>query len=89
MTTDYLAAPENIAHSLAPNELIRLLIGSTVEEVERGLVVQTLARCDGNRTQAARVARPIGTHAAQQDQSLHRRRDRGARASLLMLLVNR
>ena len=46
MRTDYLAAP---------NELIRLLIGSTVEEVERALVVQTLARCDGNRTQAARV----------------------------------
>ena len=55
MTTDYLAAPENTARSLAPNELIRLLIGSTVEEVERALVVQTLASCDGNRTQAARV----------------------------------
>ena len=26
-----------------------------VEEVERALVVQTLARCDGNRTHAARV----------------------------------
>jgi hypothetical protein len=47
MTTGYLAAPENTARSLAPNELIRLLIGSTVEEVERALVVQTLARCDG------------------------------------------
>ena len=55
MTTVYLAAPENTAQSLAPNELIRLLIGSTVEDVERALVVQTLARCDGNRTQAARV----------------------------------
>jgi DNA-binding NtrC family response regulator len=55
MTTDYLAAPENTAQSLAPNELIRLLIGSTVEEVERALVVHTLARCDGNRTQAARL----------------------------------
>ena len=55
MTPDYLAAPENTAQSLAPNELIRLLIGSTVEEVERALVVQTLARWHGNRTQAARV----------------------------------
>jgi DNA-binding NtrC family response regulator len=55
MTTDYLDAPENTAQSLAPNELIRLLIGSTVEQVERALVVQTLARCDGNRTRAARV----------------------------------
>jgi DNA-binding NtrC family response regulator len=52
MTTDYLAAPENTAQL---NELIRLLIGLTVEEIERALVVQTLARCDGNRTQAARV----------------------------------
>jgi DNA-binding NtrC family response regulator len=55
MTTDYLAAPENTAQSLAPNELIRPLIGSTVEEVERALVLQTLARCDGNRTRASRV----------------------------------
>ena len=55
MMTDYLTAPENTAQSLASNEIIRLLIGSTVEEVERSLVVQTLARCGGNRTQAARV----------------------------------
>jgi DNA-binding NtrC family response regulator len=55
MTTDYLAAAENTAQSLAPNEVITLLIGSTVEEVERTLVVQTLARCNGNRTYAARV----------------------------------
>ena len=41
--------------SLAPSEVIPFLIGSTVEEVERALVVQTLARCDGNRTHAARV----------------------------------
>ena len=32
-----------------------LLIGSTVGEVERELVLQTLARCEGNRTRAARV----------------------------------
>ena len=41
--------------SLAPNEIVPLLIGSTVGEVERELVLQTLARCDGNRTRAARV----------------------------------
>ena len=41
--------------SLAPNEIVPLLIGSTVDEVERELVLQTLARCDGNRTRAARV----------------------------------
>jgi DNA-binding NtrC family response regulator len=55
MTTNYPDAPDNIAQSLAPNEVIPFLIGSTVEEVERALVVQTLARCDGNRTHAARV----------------------------------
>ena len=32
-----------------------LLIGSTVGEIERELVLQTLARCEGNRTHAARV----------------------------------
>jgi Bacterial regulatory protein, Fis family len=54
-TTDYLAGPDNTAQSLAPNEIIRLLIGLTVGEVERALVVQTLASCGGNRTHAARV----------------------------------
>jgi DNA-binding NtrC family response regulator len=39
----------------APNEVVPLLIGSTVGEIERELVLQTLARCDGNRTRAARV----------------------------------
>ena len=41
--------------SLAPNEVVPLLIGSTVGAIERELVLQTLARCDGNRTRAARV----------------------------------
>src|ERR1700734_637937 len=48
-------APEIPASSLTPNEIVPLLIGSTVGEVERELVLQTLARCDGNRTRAARV----------------------------------
>jgi DNA-binding NtrC family response regulator len=41
--------------ALAPNEIVPMLIGSTVGEIERELVLQTLARCDGNRTRAARV----------------------------------
>jgi DNA-binding NtrC family response regulator len=49
------AAPEIPAPSLTPNEVVPLLIGSTVGEIERELVLQTLARCDGNRTRAARV----------------------------------
>ena len=50
-----LHEPEIPASSLTPNEIVPLLIGSTVGEVERELVLQTLARCDGNRTRAARV----------------------------------
>ena len=48
-------SPEALLPSLAPNEIVPLLIGATVDEVERELVLQTLARCDGNRTRASRV----------------------------------
>jgi DNA-binding NtrC family response regulator len=49
-------APDTPASpSLAPNEVVPFLIGSTVSEIERELVLQTLARCGGNRTRAARV----------------------------------
>lgn len=48
-------APVIPASSLAPNQIVPLLIGSTVGEIERELVLQTLARYDGNRTHAARV----------------------------------
>jgi len=47
--------PELPASALTPNEIVPLLIGATVGEVERELVLQTLARCDGNRTRASRV----------------------------------
>ncbi len=49
------AATGDAAQSLAPSQIVPLLIGATVDEVERELVLQTLARCDGNRTRAARV----------------------------------
>jgi DNA-binding NtrC family response regulator len=55
MTTVHVAAALPGAQFLAPNEIVLLLIGATVDEVERELVLQTLARCDGNRTRAARV----------------------------------
>jgi DNA-binding NtrC family response regulator len=56
MTHEFaVLAPEAPASSLAPNEVVLLLIGATVGEIERELVLQTLARCDGNRTRAARV----------------------------------
>jgi DNA-binding NtrC family response regulator len=38
-----------------PERVVPLLIGATVGEIERELVLQTLARCHGNRTHAARV----------------------------------
>jgi DNA-binding NtrC family response regulator len=47
------AAPE--ASSAATNEIVPLLIGATVGEIERELVLQTLAYCGGNRTRTARV----------------------------------
>jgi DNA-binding NtrC family response regulator len=43
------------ASALTPDQIVPLLIGSTVGEIERELVLQTLARCEGNRTRAARV----------------------------------
>ena len=56
MSHEYaVPAPEIPAPSLAPNQIVPLLIGSTVGEIERELVLQTLARCNGNRTRAARV----------------------------------
>jgi DNA-binding NtrC family response regulator len=54
MTTDSVA-PEKAARSFAPDEVVSLLIGSTVDDIERELVVQTLSRCEGNRTRAARM----------------------------------
>jgi DNA-binding NtrC family response regulator len=59
MTQDSPTGPPEsvavLAPSLAPTEVMPLLIGSTVDEVERELVLQTLDRCGGNRTRAARV----------------------------------
>jgi hypothetical protein len=43
------------SQGLSPHQIVPMLIGSTVEAIERELVLQTLARCHGNRTHAARV----------------------------------
>jgi DNA-binding NtrC family response regulator len=42
-------------HHIIPEHVMPLLIGSTVEEIERELILQTLASCEGNRTRAARI----------------------------------
>jgi len=47
--------PPPDSQPLAPSQIIPMLIGSTVEAIERELVLQTLERCDGNRTHAARL----------------------------------
>jgi DNA-binding NtrC family response regulator len=55
---DCVPAPEippSEPRTLSPHQIVPMLIGSTVEAIERELVLQTLARCHGNRTHAARV----------------------------------
>jgi DNA-binding NtrC family response regulator len=49
------AIPPSDSRPPSPHEIIPMLIGSTVEAIERELVLQTLARCHGNRTHAARL----------------------------------
>jgi DNA-binding NtrC family response regulator len=53
--TSAIFASESPAPSLTPHQIMPLLIGATVGEIERELVLQTLARCEGNRTRAARM----------------------------------
>lgn len=55
---------------MAPDQVVPLLIGATVQEIERELVLQTLARCDGNRTRAARVLGVSVRTLQQQDPSV-------------------
>jgi len=47
--------PLSDSQAFSPHQIVPMLIGSTIEAIERELVLQTLARCDGNRTHAARV----------------------------------
>ncbi len=53
ITTQTAASAEPVAP--LPNQIVPFLIGSTVGEIERELVLQTLLRCNGNRTHAARM----------------------------------
>ena len=56
--TDCVPVPEisyTNSQTRSPHEIVPMLIGSTIEAIERELVLQTLARCEGNRTHAARV----------------------------------
>lgn len=59
--TPYAASPFVLdpgaigAEARPATEVVPLLIGMPLSEVERELIVQTLARCHGNRTHAARL----------------------------------
>lgn len=55
LSHDVLSQDAALAAHSDPSEIVPYLIGSTVEAIERELVLQTLTRCDGNRTRAARV----------------------------------
>ena len=57
MAASFITAQTVSAESIAPapNQIVPFLIGSTVGEIERELVLQTLSRCNGNRTHAARM----------------------------------
>ncbi len=46
-------SPQPDQTALTPSAAIPALTGSTVTEVKQELVLQTLARCDGNRPRAA------------------------------------
>jgi DNA-binding NtrC family response regulator len=55
---DCVCTPEispSDSQTLSPHQIVPMLIGSTVEAIERELVLQTLVSCHGNRTHAARV----------------------------------
>jgi DNA-binding NtrC family response regulator len=47
--------PLSVSQTPSPHHIVPMLIGSTIEAIERELVLQTLARCHGNRTHAARM----------------------------------
>ena len=50
-----LSAPDHPLLAPATDHIIPLLIGTTIDRVERELVLHTLVRCNGNRTRAARM----------------------------------
>ena len=48
--------PQAVAHAaLAAEQVTRALVGRTVADVERDLILETLKHCLGNRTHAANI----------------------------------
>jgi two-component system, response regulator FlrC len=53
---DQTGTPSSVAHAaLAAEQVTRSLVGRTVAEVERDLILETLRHCLGNRTHAANI----------------------------------
>jgi DNA-binding NtrC family response regulator len=48
-------AETSTAHALAAEQAMRVLVGRTVAEVERDLILETLKHCHGNRSHAANI----------------------------------
>ncbi len=70
-----------VAHAaLAAEQMTRSLVGRTVADVERDLILETLKHCLGNRTHAANILGISIRTLAQQAQRILRRRRAGAAA---------
>lgn len=69
-TSPPLLPPLPDGPAVAPDRVVPLLIGATVGEIERELVLQTLARCEGNRTRAARMLGVLSAHYATRSGSI-------------------
>ena len=53
---DRSSTPAAVAHAtLAAEQVTRALVGRTVADVERDLILETLKHCLGNRTHAANI----------------------------------
>jgi DNA-binding NtrC family response regulator len=53
---DQMRQPQAVAHAaLAAEQVTRALVGRTVADVERDLILETLKHCLGNRTHAANI----------------------------------
>jgi two-component system, response regulator FlrC len=53
---DHARQPQAVAHAaLAAEQVTRALVGRTVADVERDLILETLKHCLGNRTHAANI----------------------------------
>ncbi len=50
-----VSSPSPVGHDQVVETLRRILVGRTIAEVERHLILDTLASCFGNRTHAARI----------------------------------